>query len=352
MRGKTYRWGIGLLLSLTIGCADPPAPGPTPTPQPPSTDQLPLTPTGLRIAQLDHVNRAAAIEWSAADRADRYVIEYWNLFDPSAATTTVETASAETRLTLHDVPGYTLSVRVRGKNAAGVGEPTVPVLLQIPLLGHAVEALFFGTGPYGSGQFLAPDERQLGNHIRPGRMLAWGDVPIRIVVEDAITSEQLADLERALAEFGELTGGAIRVEGLNRVPALERGFEAGVIRVLVRPQLGDLCGPPPVGGCAAQDVDADGRIRAAYIVVEVATAPRAMSHELGHALGLHHLLRLQLQPRPVMSIEGGPSDQGFSRIETAAVRLVYGAGLRHGASIDQFRQLGLLDRHDPDIAGR
>jgi hypothetical protein len=55
------------------------------------------------------------------------------------------------------LPGAWLSLRVRAGNAAGLGAPSVPpILFQIPVQKDIVEALFFGTGPYGSGLFLEP----------------------------------------------------------------------------------------------------------------------------------------------------------------------------------------------------
>lgn len=82
---------------------------------------------------------------------------------------------------------------------------------------------------------------------------------------------------------------------------------------------------------------------AALIYVRPNANPDPVSHEAGHAvLGLHHVTRVQMLVRPVMSAPAGPSDNGFSSLEVDAIRAVYSAGLRFGASREEFQARGLI----------
>ena len=86
-----------------------------------------------------------------------------------------------------------------------------------------------------------------------------------------------------------------------------------------------------------------GQLIAALIYVRPNGNPDTVSHEAGHAvLGLHHVTRVQMPVRPVMSTSAGPSADGFSTLEVDAIRAVYSAGLRFGASREEFQARGLI----------
>lgn len=313
----------------------------------PTGGEPPAPPSGVRVASIDHAARTVVIQWDGSAGADRYVAEYWNTFDTSVTLTSVPTVSAETTLTLRDLPGDWLSLRVRAGNAAGLSSPSTPVQFQIPVQKDVVEALFFGTGPYGSGLFAQPGVDTfpvfLEAHHAPETMLGWASDPIRVRAESALSDGQFSYLTRILGHVAEITGGAVRIQIVERTAALPGVFQAGEIHVLVREQLTPWCADSAVG-CARQLFLSGGQLIGGLIYVKPNGSPDTVSHEVGHALlGLHHVTRVQVPPRPVMSASAGPSENGFSALEVEAIRAVYGAGLRFGASRADFQARGLIN---------
>ena len=299
---------------------------------------------------MDTAARTAVIQWEPSPGAERYVVEYWNTFDTSVTITALPTTGAETSVTLRDLPGDWLSIRVKAGNSAGFGSASVPpVTLQIPIQQDIVEALFFGSGGYGTGLFAQPSAVDYvavgppGMHLSPGLMLGWGGGVIPVRVEEGLSAVQSAYLTRALAHVTELTGGHLRPEIVQRTASLPDVFEAGEIRVLVRSNLSTPCSTTnPILGCTRQLLLTGGQLVAALIYVLPTGNPDTVTHEVGHAIGLHHVSRVQMPVRPVMSTSAGPAENGFSILEIEALRAVYGAGFRFGATHDDFRARGLI----------
>lgn len=323
--------------------------GPGPKPPPPAPE-APAAPTGVRITSQDTTTRTAVLQWDPSPGAERYVVEYWNTFGTGFPITSVPTTGAETSVTLRDLPGDWLSIRVKAGNSGGFGAGSMPpVMLQMPIQQDIVEALFFGTGTYGTGLFAQPSPVDYvaiapqGMHLSPGLMLGWGGGVIRVRVEEALTPAQSAYLTRALAHVTELTGGHLRPEIVERTASLPDTFAAGEIRVMVRSNLSTVCSNTgPILGCTRQLLLTGGELVAALIYVLPTANPDTVSHEVGHAIGLHHVSRVQLPVRPVMSTSAGPAENGFSIFEVDALRAVYGAGFRFGATADDFRARGLI----------
>ena len=326
-------------------------------PQPPTAPDPPITggppppeaPANIHVSAVDHLRREIVIEWDPVPAADRYLVEHWKLFEPGSPVTSLQTAGRETTMTLRDVPGDVLSVAVSAQNANGTSPRGRSALAQIIDVKFVVEALFFGTGPYGTGLFSVPPADVLQfrapgvqNHVGAGRMLGWssGVVPVR--VESGITDDQFAALGRVLDHIRDLTGGDLRPEIVERSDLLPGTLVPGEVHVIVRDDIGDRCGPPPVDGCAQQRVD-EARLTSATVFLRRSLTPAAIVHEIGHALlGLHHVWHVQIEPRPVMAPSGAPSTGEFSALEIDAIRAVYATTLRHGANRDAFRALALI----------
>ena len=348
---RALAWlGTGAII-FAVGCgsSSPPAGPSPPMPGPSVSGPVPDAPAEVRLATIDSRQRTATIEWNPSTGADGYVVEYWKLYDPSVTITTIVVDASSTSATIREVPGDVLSVGVRGRNANGVGPRSRPILLQILDLKDIVEALFFGSGPYGTGLFstapggfIVEPPEPLQQHVQSGRMLGWASGRIPVRVEDSISDDLFAKLNVSLAHLADLTGHDIQPVVVERGAGIS-AIEPGELHILIRDDV-SICGPPPVDGCASQHVVDGGRMTAASIYLKRSLGIEALLHELGHALlGLHHVWHLQGETKPVMSPSGGPSDGTFSAIEIEAIRSVFRAGLRFGATRDDFRQRALIN---------
>jgi hypothetical protein len=331
--------------------------GPTPNPQPPSGPTAPMPPTDIRLAALDTVARTARIEWNPSQGAEYYVVDYWAVFVPGGPVTRLRTEGPETTITIRDLPGEWLTARVKAANSSGESaNGTPPIQFQIPILKDVIEALVFGTGPYGSGLFdrtngldyftflgasgIGPPQA----HARRDTMLGWRPGTLRLRVEQRLTDAQLAKLTQMFAHVAGITGEELRAGTPERVETLPQSFGAGELRVIVRDDISVVCGNPAVLGCAPQLLLAGGELIAAIIYVRPNVSLDVVAHEFGHAaMGLHHVVGVQMPALPVMAQSSGRSDSGFSALEVDALQAVYRAGLRFGASRADFQARGLIN---------
>lgn len=209
-----------------------------------------------------------------------------------------------------------------------------------------MEALFFGTGPLA-------DYSNRGCATQDERMVGWPEGSmVTITMTPTLSAEERAGVVGPAAQAREATGGAVTTTpelASDSDPPLPTG-EIAVVKVSPD-QVHMLCGSPKADLCAPI-VQSFGVIRSARIIgPEVAGSDGGgYSHELGHALfGLCHLnpdslvFRNRYGESPSSMMGAGNGGRRLTDDDMRAIKAVYAAGLRAGASRTEFIQAGLIN---------
>lgn len=237
--------------------------------------------------------------------------------------------------------------------ACGSGTPTVsptptPPDASQPLDRAAfIEALFFGTGPLA-------DYSNRGCATQDQRMVGWpeGSV-VTITISPTLSAEERAGVIGPASQAREATGGAVTttVESATGSDPPQPTGEIAVVKV-PPDQVQMLCGSQEADLCAAV-VQSFGVIRSARIIgPDVAGGDGGgYSHELGHALfGLCHLnpasavFQNPYGRSPASIMGAGNGGRRLTDDDMRAIKAVYAAGLRAGASRTEFINAGLIGR--------
>jgi hypothetical protein len=233
--------------------------------------------------------------------------------------------------------------------ACGSDTPTAiptppPELNETPLNTKLfIEALFLGTGPladYGNRGCATQDDRMVG----------WPEGSlVTISMSPTLSPDERAGVIGPASQAREATGGAVStsVELANEPEPPPPTGEIAVAQ-LSKDEVSRICGNSRASLCALI-TQSGGIIRSARIV-GVANTGGGFSHELGHALfGLCHLNPASLAYRNIegqspSSMMGAASGgRQLTDDDLRAIRAVYAAGLRAGASRSQFIQAGLIN---------
>ena len=339
---------VATLTACSGSKSTPTEPTPTPTPQ-----SLPATPTNVRVEQIDPFERQGIVSWDGSGGVERYVVEYGSL--AGAGRQRVEVAGNTTTATITNlVVGEQSVVVVRAQNSAGASAfsdaSSAQSAYNMPDVRDLIEALFFGTGPFGSGFFFGPADSFVtlsgrdSAHLAAGRMLGWRNGTVRVRPSRTLTAEQLEHMRAAVDQLSEDMQGAVRGQ-VSDIGDVREEYVLQEIAVLVVANPQSRCGQPS-GGCASMSrrPGTPSEIFETGILY-VDTRGVTVSHEIGHGLvGLHHVTREWPGMTPAtMGLQSGRiTSIGFAKYERDAVRRVYGAGLRPGASRADFHARDLI----------
>ena len=307
-------------------------------------------PTGVSISNVSVKDRTATFTWNAVPGATGYVLEIGRTSNGTEfAVTTIE--GGPTTHVATDLPVGISFARVRAKTASATSAPAPELRFVVPDIRDIIEALFFETGPNRYTDLN-------GNSGVGGSLwLAWAPGS-NIRTRVAGLSEQEAEhVERSLQQIEEATNGLVRggiVERLVEPFAPNSLLVSGELRVVVHSDMQTYCGNATVAGCASWSLGLQRYVISSAVRAKPAQPADLFMHELGHSvLGLGHI---QLGPwrtlsetswpglpRPTMfpTASGGPAV--LTPTEMAAIKMVYAAGLRAGATRPDFYAAGLIN---------
>ena len=319
--------------------------GPTPTSTPPPA------PTNFRLSEPNLDARSIVLAWDPVPFAENYVVEYGAANNPSGARRLETTGTA---ISLTDlVPDEPTSVRVRTKSPTGESGSAGPSVFNLPDMRDMTEALFFGTGPYGSGFFLAgggSDFIRVGPpptaHVSPGRMIGWPS-GTHVRVRAAASGVPLDAVHSSIDQINQIAAGAVHANLAEVSDDVDEDYRLDEMAVVVRSDLTGPCRTESVGvaGCASMAFRSTEYVHffGGVLFVKPGLHGAVIAHEIWHGVGLHHVTwQTQGIPRPLMNPASSPTLLRLSDIEADVVRRVFESGLRPGASRGEFYGRGLV----------
>lgn len=290
------------------------------------------------------LNAASVVEfrWTGSN-ASGYQVEIGR---SSGATdfTTLESAGAATTLTWSGAPVGTFYASVRGRNGSTLGSPSSEVVVASIDARRMIDALVFGFGPLAvAGNAAGP--------FLPDRMDGWQPgAAFEVVLGESLPAAFASAAESTAQQIAPATRGLVRASVRGRQPDPLPSPRPGEVTIsFVSPQaVQEQCDCDRCVGCASTYF-LGSFIQRALIKVSSEAQAATIAHELGHAIGLSHIITAA-GVRPPFSM-GLTTDGQFSSsgrlnvLDPATIRMletIYGAGLTAGASRRQFEALGFV----------
>jgi hypothetical protein len=267
--------------------------------------------------------------WTPVAQATSYQLEIGSV--PAAADVLTQETLGTTLSVPIPVDGM-LFARVKAKNSVGTSEPSNEVTLAVISFKDYVEALFLGSGPLA-------DTANHGCSAGPGRLAAWPPGSrVTVTLGASLNERQKASTTSAAQQASEATFGQVIAtvrESASSVPS------PGPSEIVAHQE--DVpCGIAAAAGCASPSFSQPGVFSSASIRATPSANP--MAHELGHVL--YGFCHLRLGPGPQLlwtSVMGSGNNTGLlSERDLAAVKAVFSAGLRGGATRSEFVAAGLV----------
>lgn len=307
--------------------------------------------SNVRLSDVDVAARTALLTWAPVPLAESYVVEYGNGATQAGRQRVVTNGTAITlRELVVDEPSVAL---VQTRNAGGESPFSAPVSYRIPDIRDVTEALIFGTGPHGTGFFMTERESDFilvgpnAAHASAGRMIGWpSPTGLRLRAPRALSSQQLQAVSNSVDQINELTFGAVSANLAEVSDQIREEYRSDELAIVVKDDLAVVCNNANAGGCASMATRPSERTHffGGILFVKPTLPASAVSHEIWHGMGLHHISTVWPGlPRPTMNPSGGGIDiLRLTPMEADAVRRVYEAGLRPAASRSDFHGRGLI----------
>ena len=246
------------------------------------------------------------------------------------------------------VPVGNFYARVKGLQGASVGAPSNEVLVGSIDARQMIDALLFAYGPLAVAR--SPG-RSLLSGPRLDRMLGWQPgTGLAVVFGESVPAATVSAAEKTVQQIGPATRGAVQAGVVGRRPdPLPLPAPGEVTLSMAEPaEVLRRCNCETCVGCAATFYSGSFAQRA-WIVMSTTTSPPTAAHELGHVIGLAHVISAAgVRPSFTMGVttDGQYSPAGrLDELDPATVRMletIYGAGFTAGSSRRQFEAAGLV----------
>jgi hypothetical protein len=332
------------LLSLALAMG---LPGCGPASPSAPTRVAPDTPAGLAATVIPEVGGRTVVElsWSGASTATGYTLEFGTrggTYDLGR----VEFAGPATSYHWTGVPVGNLYVRLRARNEGGE-TPSAELLVGSVDPEDVIDALILGSGRLAVA-------RSPG--CPTGAMIGWRpDSGIAVRPSPRLSETQRRAVERTSQQVAPATRGLVRagVSPTDDPDPQPAGGEVTLTRLPLE-AVRALCRSSTAVGCAQQRITSGRFIESVRIVAtdaeEGAFGDSIMAHELGHAIGMCHIIYAAgFTPPPTMGVtpdglySPGRGQLGMWEPATVkALETVYGAGLSAGATRNLFVAAGLV----------
>jgi hypothetical protein len=262
----------------------------------------------------------------------------------------LDTSGPATSFTWTNVPIGNFYVRVRGLQGATVGAPSAEVLVGSIDARMMVDALIFGFGPLAVvGHIAGP--------VVQDRMDGWQpDTGFDVILGESVPAAVASSAEKTVQQIGPATRGVLHASILDRRPDPLPIPQVGqvTISMLSTADVETECSCTNCVGCA-MSWSIGSFAQRARILISTEAQDAAAAHELGHVIGLAHII-VAAGVRPPFTMGFTPDGQYSPRgqldvLDPATIRMletIYGAGLTAGASRREFEAKGLVS---PEGAG-
>jgi hypothetical protein len=300
--------------------------------------------SGLDFNLIPAVNGGSVVEfrWTGSD-ATSYVIEIGR--SPGASdVATLESPGAATTLSWTGVPIGTFYARVRGKSGSTLGSPSSEVLVGSLDARYVIEALVFGAGPLAvAGNAAGPIEGDRMEGWQPGSAF-------EIILGESLPATYATAAQTTAEQIGTGTRGVVRASVRGRQPDPLPAPRPGEVTVSYKTlqEIKDECRCDSCVGCASTFY-LGSFVQRVDIRISSDAQPATVAHELGHAIGLAHIISAAgVRPPFTLGVttDGQYSPNGrIPQLDPATVKMldtVYGAGLSAGSSRRQFEALGFV----------
>jgi hypothetical protein len=314
----------------------------------PTTPALPPSASSLDFVLLPALNGASEIvfTWSGAN-ATSYRVEIGQ--SSGAADVATFDAGAATSYTWSRVPVGNLYARVRPDSGGTAGGASNEVLVGSIDPRRMVDALVFGHGPLAVAGNVG---RSLTGGIWQDRVLGWQPgSSIDVVLGEAVPAAFASSAETTAAQIGPATRGTVTARIAGRRPDADGAPMPG--EVLVRWFADEAamradCACAECVGCARTHYQGSFATRA-QIALGPSSAVATMAHELGHVIGLAHVITAAgMRPPFTMGLttDGRFSSNGrLDRLDPATVRMLQDLndmGFTAGTARGQLESAGIV----------
>jgi hypothetical protein len=304
--------------------------------------------SGLDFTIVPALRGATEVEfvWSGAN-ATSYRLE---IGTTSGATDTVtfDTGSATT-FTWTRVPIGTFYARVRGLSGATQGAPSSEVVVGSIDARRMIDALVFGYGPLA---VAASPGRSLNTGIFQDRVLGWQPGSgIAVVLGESLPAAHVAAAEKTLQQIGPATLGVVTAGVLERRSeplGLPSPAEVTISMLSDDTSLRAQCSCDACIGCTRTFYSGT-FVQRAQILIAPSAGAATVAHELGHVIGLAHIISAAgVRPPFTMGVttDGRFSPDGrLDTLDRASIRMletIYAAGFTAGTTRAQFQAAGFV----------